>query len=359
MKRLYLTAFTIALIACLSFSCAAATVTVTVTDRNVPAKQNSAVSTAVISYADIISKVMDSVVYVRQKWTDSSGEQYVVDGSGVILTRNGYILTNRHVLENAQSIEVMRQDRTIYVPTGCWYDDMLDLAVIKIEAENLPSLTFADPTKLRVGDIVLAIGHPFGVSPAEGGATVTNGIIGNLGRSFFIGDTPYWDVIQTDAPINPGNSGGPLVNMNGELIGINTAAESGSQGINFAINVASARHTFEDLVAYGQAIHPYCGIKIEDITFALGSTENTGASVKDIDTGSPAGGGDIQSGDVIISFGSRQIYLASDFIRELWRHDAGDTVQMTVLRSNKFFVLNVILDRRPANSSILDSGGYF
>ncbi len=193
------------------------------------------------------------------------GQQFTVSGSGVCLNPDGFILTNRHVVENATVVEVTLPDRTVYEASAIWMDDIMDLAVIKIDAGDVATLEFADPDSISVGDWVLAIGHPLGISPLQGGATVTTGIVSNLGRSFFIDAIPYYDIIQTDAAINPGNSGGPLVNLAGEFIGLNSAGVLGAENIGFAIHVATARHIFEDLVEFGESHHPFLGATVADI----------------------------------------------------------------------------------------------
>ena len=179
------------------------------------------------SFADVIDKASQSVVYIQQIYTDAQGEIIEVSGSGIILSSDGYILTNRHVVENAQTMQVTLKNLDTYEPTAFYMDDTFDLAVVKINAVNLPVIPFADPAQTKPGDWVVALGFPLGVSPEQGGAAATTGIVSNLGRSFFIGNTPYYDVIQTDAAINPGNSGGPLINL---TQGLENAALSALEG---------------------------------------------------------------------------------------------------------------------------------
>jgi len=215
------------------------------------------------SFSEIVNEVMPSVVFILSE-LDFPGQPVIVSGSGVILSSDGYILTNRHVVEDASDVEVTLQDRRVYQASGVWMDNILDLAVVKIDAPDLTPSEFGDPDTISVGDWVIALGHSLGLGPEEGGATVTSGIVSNLGRSFFIDDTAYYDVIQTDAAINPGNSGGPLVNLAGEVIGINSAVTAGAENVGFAINIATARHVFEDLVQFGEPRHPYLGATVED-----------------------------------------------------------------------------------------------
>jgi serine protease Do len=282
------------------------------------------------SFADIIKKGLGGVVFIEQTYVTTNGQTVEVTGTGIILRSDGYILTNRHVLENAQIIRVTLENLQTYTPTDVFLDDTLDLAALKINADNLTTIPFADPNLISTGDWVIAIGHALGVSPYNGGASATIGIISTLGRSFFIDDTPYYDVIQTDAAINPGNSGGPLININGELVGVNCAANSEGQGIGFAINIATARHVFEDLVTYGVPDHAYLGVSLQDISFVSGSKQLMGTQVTYLEKGGPADNAGIKVNDVITSFNGQPIKFTSDLIRLLWRYDVGDKIPVTI-----------------------------
>ena len=260
------------------------------------------------SFSDVVDKVMPSVVYIFVETNISQyGRNLAGSGSGIILRPDGYILTNRHVVEDAKRAEVTLQDRQVYEVDGIWKDDILDLAVVKIDAENLLAAQFGEPDSIRVGDWAIALGHPLGLSPEEGGATVTVGVVSNLGRAFFIGNMPYYDVIQTDAAINPGNSGGPLVNLEGEVIGVNSAGAGEAQNINFAISTDTARRVFEDLVQYGRVLRPYFGAYSVDITpdiaCELCLAERIGAVLVEVDAEGPAGIAGLQQNDIIVSFG--------------------------------------------------------
>ncbi|MDD4875995.1 MAG: trypsin-like peptidase domain-containing protein [Dehalococcoidales bacterium] len=138
-----------------------------------------------------------------------------------------------------------------------------------MDVKDMPTVEFGNSEEIQVGDWVIALGHPLGLSPDEGGATVTVGIVSNLGRSFTIQDIPYYDIIQTDAAINPGNSGGPLINLAGELVGINSAGAGEAENINFAINITTAQRVFDDIIQYGRVIRPYLGAFLNDITPAI------------------------------------------------------------------------------------------
>lgn len=301
---------------------------------------------------DAVKKVLPGVVFISVERT--TGE--VVSGSGIIVRSDGYILTNRHVVNDARHVEVTLHDRRSYEPSGMWLDDILDLAVVKIEENNLPTVSFGNPDTINVGDPVIAIGHALGLSPLEGGATVTEGIVSNLGRSFFIDSTPYYDVIQTSAAINPGNSGGPLVNLAGELIGVNSAGANQAQNIGFAINVATARHVYEDLVKYGRPVHPYLGLALGDVTMAMSSQipgVKFGAVVTSLETGGPAYLAGLQLHDIITGFGKDNINSAADLIRVLWRHGAGDTVEVVFWRGGTQMKVAMTLMQRPPKSDLV------
>src|SRR4029077_12531914 len=204
-------------------------------------------------------------------------------GSGVITTKDGYILTNNHVVDGADEVKVSLQDGREFTARVIGRDPKSDVAVIKIDAKDLPAVTMADSDKVEVGDVVLAIGNPFGI-----GQTVTTGIVSATGRAGAVG-LDYEDFIQTDAAINPGNSGGALVDAEGRLIGINTAILSrsgGNQGIGFAIPVNLARDVMESLVKDGHVTRGYLGVMIQDVTPVLAREfkmkETKGALVSEV-----------------------------------------------------------------------------
>ena len=304
------------------------------------------------SFSDIVDEVMPSVVfiYVEIEIADT-GQVIGGSGSGVILRSDGYILTNRHVVEDANRVEVTLQDRNVYEATGIWEDDILDLAVVKIDVQGLKAAKFGDSKSIRVGDWAIALGHPLGLSPDEGGATVTVGIISNLGRSLFIQGVPYYDVIQTDTAINPGNSGGPLVNIKSEVIGINSAGAGQAQNINFAINTRTARPVFEDLVTYGRVLRPYFGATLADITpevaCELCLTKRIGALITSVEPNSPAESAGLQKDDIIVQFGGEEIISPATLINTLWTHRAGDTVDITFWRGDTEMQTAINLTEKP------------
>ena len=223
-------------------------------------------------------------------------------GSGVIVSADGYILTNFHVIESADDIQVSLNDGKTYKATTVGTDPESDLAVLRITAQDLPAITFGQMENLRVGDVVLAIGNPFGV-----GQTVTMGIVSALGRSH-LGINTFENFIQTDAAINPGNSGGALVDVAGNLVGINTAIYSrtgGNHGIGFAIPVSSARSIMEQIIASGAVTRGWIGVEAQEITSELADSFNlpdtAGALIAGVVRGSPADRAGIRPGDVLLS----------------------------------------------------------
>lgn len=230
-------------------------------------------------------------------------------GSGVIVDKNGYILTNNHVIKGAEDIRIRLSDRREFKGKVIGTDPKTDLAVIKIEADRLPTIKWGDSDKLRVGEMVIAIGNPFGLQQ-----TVTSGIISATGRAN-VGIADYEDFIQTDAAINPGNSGGALVSMRGELIGINTAIFStsgGFQGIGFAIPSNMAKAVIESLINRGRVVRGWLGVTVQNITPELVQhlklKSDRGVLVTDVVEQSPAFKAGLKRGDVIIEFDGKEVY---------------------------------------------------
>jgi serine protease DegQ len=229
-------------------------------------------------------------------------------GSGVIVSSNGYILTNYHVIEAADDIQVSLNDGKTHKAKVIGSDPETDLAILQIKAEKLPSITFGQVDTLRVGDVVLAIGNPFGV-----GQTVTMGIVSALGRSH-LGINTFENFIQTDAAINPGNSGGALVDTAGHLVGINTAIYSrtgGSNGIGFAIPVSSARSIMEQIIQNGAVVRGWIGVEAQEITPELaesfGLPDNDGALIAGVMRKSPADSAGVRPGDVLLSVNGKAV----------------------------------------------------
>src|ERR1044071_4054648 len=263
-------------------------------------------------------------------------------GSGFIIDRNGTILTNYHVVDGAQKISVTLSDGKSYDAKVIGKDQKTDIAVIKIDAgQDLPTVTLGDSDRLEVGEWVMAIGNPFGLDH-----TVTSGIVSAKGRQ--IGAGPYDNFIQTDASINPGNSGGPLINLRGEVVGINTAIFSGSGGnigIGFAIPANLVKDLVPQLKEKGKIVRGFVGVTIQKVTpelaESLGLKQAAGALVSDVTKGGPADHAGIKSGDVITEFDHKEIKTSADLPLQVARIAPGKTVPMKVLRNNKEVTLNV------------------
>ncbi len=270
-------------------------------------------------------------------------------GSGVIIDAKGHIVTNNHVVENATQITVTLSDKREFPGKVIGADPKTDLAVIKIEADNLPALKWADYEKLQVGDLVLAVGSPFGLS-----STVTLGIISALGRGN-VGIADYEDFIQTDAAINPGNSGGALVNMHGDLIGINTAIFSrtgGSEGIGFAIPSSIAVDIVDSLQKTGKVVRGWMGIAIQEITPALAKSfkipeQRKGVLISDVNDNGPSSAAGLQRGDVIIGFDEKEVHNVSQLRNLVARTLVGRTAKVKVVRDGKEQVMTVKIAERP------------
>jgi serine protease Do len=278
-------------------------------------------------------------------------------GSGVIVSADGYILTNSHVVRGADSIKVTLGDGRELTAKVVGTDPQSDLAVIKVDAKGLPAITFADSEKIEVGDFVLAIGNPFGI-----GQTVTSGMVSGLGRATL--DLDYQDFIQTDAAINPGNSGGALVDAEGRLVGVNTAILSrtgGFQGIGFAIPANLARNVMEQLVANGKVTRGYLGVSVQDITPALADqfklSDRSGALVAEVVPGSPAAKAGIKGGDVLKQFDGKAVTDARHLKLTVASVAPGKKVTAEVLRDGKPLKIDVPVATQPSNRALARNGG--
>jgi len=266
-------------------------------------------------------------------------------GSGVIINKKkGFIITNNHVIAKAKDIKVKLSDGREFKATLVGADPASDIAVIKINAKNLKSLDFANSNKLRVGDFVVAIGNPFGI-----GQTVTSGIISALGRSG-LGIEAYENFIQTDASINPGNSGGALVNLKGELVGINTAiigsrGNAGSVGIGLAIPVNMALDITDQLIKFGKVKRGYLGVSAQDLTpdlsKAFGISTSKGAIITQIEKGSPADIAGIKIGDVVTKINNQTVENASAMRNKIGLLKVNSIITMQINRKEKIISINV------------------
>lgn len=263
-------------------------------------------------------------------------------GSGVIVSADGYIITNDHVVAGADKVEVRLADDHVFTARIIGTDPKSDIALIKIEAKGLPAIPIGDSTKLRIGAFVLAVGNPFGL-----GQTVTMGIVSAMGRSG-LGITDYENFIQTDAAINPGNSGGALVNMKGELVGINTAILSrsgGNVGIGFAIPVDLAMSVKNSLIQYGQVVRGWMGVSAQDIdpkiAKSLGMDAPKGVLVTDVSKTSPAAAAGIKRGDVILAINGKSVSNATNLRFTVSGLTPGTPAKVTVLRAGKEIIFPV------------------
>jgi serine protease DegQ len=275
-------------------------------------------------------------------------EQQASLGSGVIVSIDGYILTNNHVIEAADEIEVVLADGRKAKATLVGSDPETDLAVIRIAARNLPVIVLGHAEQARVGDVVLAIGNPFGV-----GQTVTMGIISALGRNN-LHINHFEDFIQTDAAINFGNSGGALIDTSGNLLGINSAIYSqtgGSVGIGFAIPVSTARAVFESIIKDGQVIRGWIGIETQDITPELaesfGLARDKGAIIAGVVRDGPADRAGIRPGDILMAVAGTPVASTAETLKLIAQLPPGRKATMTVMRKNRESALEVNVAKRP------------
>ena len=276
-------------------------------------------------------------------------------GSGVIVDKRGYILTNNHVIEQADQIEVRLSDKRKFQATVMGRDPKTDLAVIKIDAGgNLPVATLGNSNKIRIGEWAMAIGNPFGLDQ-----TVTVGVISALGRSD-VGITTYEDFIQTDAAINPGNSGGPLVSLNGEVVGINTAIVASGRGIGFAIPISMAREVMDRLIAQGKVVRAWLGVGIQDLSDELagqfGVKPGDGVLVGNVMKDGPADKAGLKTGDVILEFNRTKISDVHQLQREVAQAPVGSSAGLRVLREKQPLTVTVVLGEQPSELAVARPG---
>jgi Do/DeqQ family serine protease len=339
------------------------------------------------SYADIVKVVTPAVVTIRTEgrarvsptqFQDDDlfrrffGDQFPINprrqmpaprsrglGSGVVVTSDGYLLTNHHVIDNASEIRVEFTDGRSLPAKLVGSDQASDLALLKIDATNLRPLTLGDSDAVQVGDIVLAVGNPLGI-----GQTVTSGIVSAKGRSTGVGDGSYEDFLQTDAPINHGNSGGALVNTKGELIGINSqilSVSEGNIGIGFAIPANMARNVMEQLRTDGRVRRAQLGVTVQPVTSdmaaSLGLSETRGAIVSSVEAGSAAERAGIKRGDVIVSFNGKPVSEFNGLRNRVAETKPGTDATVGIMRDGSNRTLTVKLDEVTANRNARGSSG--
>ncbi len=320
---------------------------------------------------DVAQQVRPAVVQITNeqvRFDSFTNQPFTVPagvGTGVIYDDQGHILTNNHVIAGAQQLTVALPDNeNVYAATLVGADPYTDLAVLKIDGQNLPMARLGDAQKLQVGDWVVAIGNALGL---PGGPTVTTGVVSALGRTVQEpgengGAGPYlFDTVQTDAAINPGNSGGPLINLQDQVIGINTLvatqAEPGvpAQGIGFAISIATAKEIADQLVETGRASHPYIGVQQLPlnplIASRLGTKVKSGVVVVSVGEGTPAAAAGLQPRDIITEIDGVAVADDAAFAKIINSHKPGDTIDLTVVRGEQTIHIKATLAERPAPAS--------
>jgi serine protease Do len=262
----------------------------------------------------------------------------------VIVSANGYILTNNHVVDKAKDIKVSFDDGRVLEAKLIGKSPEIDIALLKVEAAGLPSVTLGDSQALEVGEWVMAIGNPFGLSH-----TVTKGIVSAKGRVIGVG--PYDDLIQTDAAINPGNSGGPLFNMAGEVIGINTIIIAAGQNLGFAVPINMVKEVLPAIKATGKPELGWIGVDAQAVTpeiaEALGMPEIIGVIVKAVTKGGPADKAGLKKGDVIVELEGKKILAPGELPRMVAFGHIGKTVTFKVLRQGKSLEIRALVEKRP------------
>jgi serine protease DegQ len=327
--------------------------------RAVPASFSPAVQRAMPSVVNIFTS--KQVKVRRHPMLDDPlfrrffGDQFEADlqptaslGSGVIVGTEGYILTNHHVIEQASDIKVALNDGREAKAVVVGNDPESDLAVLKVELKSLPAVTFGRPEQISVGDVVLAIGNPFGV-----GQTVTMGIVSALGRTH-LGINTFENFIQTDAAINPGNSGGALVDIHGNLIGINTAIYSrsgGSMGIGFAIPVSLARQVMEQIIQTGSVTRGWIGVEVQDIGADSPDSGKrpgtTGVLIAGVVKGGPAERAGVKAGDILVEVDGKSVPDSSTMLNVVAATEPGKTALLKLVRGGADVSIKITVGRRP------------
>jgi len=271
-------------------------------------------------------------------------------GSGILFDSNGGLLTNHHIVDDASKVEVITADGRRFTGEVLGSDAMSDVAVVRVDGENLPTVKLGDSDRLVVGQVAIAIGNPYGFLLP--GPTATVGVVSALRRHIHIEDHMYEDLIQTDASINPGNSGGPLVDSSGSVIGVNTANIPFAQGIGFAIPINTARRIAKEIIANGRVVRPYLGISgttlNRDIAEYYEIPHKNGVLVLRVGRGSPAQKGGMSEGDVILEADGKPLKSLDDLQHLLQDKKVGDNVELSIGRENRKGRVQVVLEEAPS-----------
>jgi Do/DeqQ family serine protease len=310
-------------------------------------------SEAVIAVAERVSpSVVQIDVTVRDEsnespwWLKKKGADSVIhgNGSGVIISTDGYVLTNNHVVEDAITITVRTKDGRFMAAKVKGRDPATDLAVIKVDATGLTAAKLGDSDASRVGEWVVAVGSPFGLS-----YSVTTGVLSAKGRGG-LGMNTVEDYLQTDASINPGNSGGPLVNLQGEVVGINTMIVGRGSGIGFAVPSNMAKRVSDQLIKNGKVQRAWLGVGVQDLTpdlaKAMGAKPYDGVLINDVAPGGAAANAKITAGDIVTKVAGKPVHESQDLIREVINHDVGSTITLEVIRNGKQYATTAVLSAR-------------
>lgn len=311
---------------------------------------------------EVVNSVKPAVVQIIAQESGGGGGT----GSGFIIDKESHIITNNHVIEGADRLTVVMTDNTVARANLIGRDPRTDVAVLQIPQRDLPTVPLGDATKLEVGETVVAIGSALGL---PGGPTVTTGVVSALKRAEREpagdpndpnDDIPLYDLIQTDTAINPGNSGGPLLNLRGEVVGINTLGQRVSdsgvpvQGINFAVSIDTAKDVSAEIIRTGTVVYPYIGISgrflYPETAVREGLPDIPGQYIaEEPESGTPAAAADLHRGDIIVAINGQKINDESTFIRLLRGYDPGDTITLTINRRGREMQKEVTLIERPRN----------
>lgn len=334
------------------------------TSANVSASRRTAITTAVERVAPSVVTVQTEAVERVQDpfadWFGGRSQSRIVPGlgSGFIVAANGVVVTNAHVVANAQRISVMRRDGTVHPARVLGTDEISDIAVLKIDGTGLPVATLGNSSNALIGEWAIAIGSPYGFVLGNSEPTVTAGVISGVGRNLIArgeGPSAYFDMIQTDASINPGNSGGPLVNSDGEVIGVNSSIYSpsgGSVGLGFAVPINRVRRVVEDLVATGTVRRPWIGVRLRyPQTANVRDAISAGAVIASVTPSSPAAQTGLRTSDVILQAGARPVRNAFDWEAALLDFRVGETVTLRVRRGSRDFDASVRIQDLPEVSA--------